>query len=354
MSDDTDSSPSGQVLFERRGPGGRLGVITLNRPRQLNSLSHAMIRQIAAQLADWDADPEIAQILLIGAGERGLCAGGDIIEIRTDVLETGGHNAAAFFADEYRLDVATSELRKPYIALMDGYTFGGGVGLSAHSRGYRVVTERTQIAMPETAIGFIPDVGGTWLLGRMPGQTGLHAGLTGARLSAGDAIATGFADHFLPSERIPEFVSRLAEEPVSVLLPELAQPAPESALLQERAWLDEAYAAATVPEILARLEELAPTHPTAAEAAKAIRASAPTSLAATLEIIRRNRQAQHLREAIELEYRVGMQLCVAPDFLEGVRAQVIDKDRNPQWQAVDEDEVAGLFAPGSGPMLNWV
>lgn len=348
-----------EVLFDRRGPRGRLGVVTLNRPRKLNTLSHAMIRAIAATLANWEDDPEVEQILLTGAGERGLCAGGDIVEIRDDLLAssgtggTGGEKAAAFFTDEYRLDASTAELRTPYIALMDGFTFGGGVGLSAHSRGYRVVTERSQIAMPETAIGFVPDVGGTWLLGQMPGEIGLHAGLTGARLTAGDALAMGFADHYLPSAQLPEFVSRLEDEPVDALLTDLTHPAPDSPLLKEREWIDEAYGAATVPEILARLEELAPAHPAAAEAAKAMHASSPTSLAATLEVIRRNRKAANLREAIELEYAVGMQLCVAADFLEGVRAQVVDKDRNPQWQPFEQSRVDALFDPEFAQMLNW-
>ncbi|MDJ1371977.1 enoyl-CoA hydratase/isomerase family protein [Gulosibacter molinativorax] len=358
QADAYNTTLSGQVLFERRGPAGQLGVITLNRPRQLNSLSHAMIREITSQLAAWEKTPEVKQYLLIGAGERGLCAGGDILEIRADVLGTGGEDAAEFFANEYRLDAATGDLAKPYVAIMDGYTFGGGVGLSAHSKGRRVVTERSQIAMPETAIGFVPDVGGTYLLANMPGETGIHAGLTGARLDAGDAIATGFADHFVSSERLAELVARLESEAADALLAELSQPAPESPLLREREWIDEVYAAETPAEILSRLDARAVSRPAAAAAAKAIRASSPTAIAVTLEVIRSNRTAADLRSAIDLEYRAGMRLCVAHDFLEGVRAQVLDKDRNPQWQPatldeVDRADVDAFLSPVEAKTVNW-
>lgn len=349
---------SGQVRFERRGPGGRLGVITLNRPRQLNSLSFAMIREIGDRLARWHEDPEVEQFLLVGAGDRGLCAGGDVLEIRADVLATGGEVAAEFFASEYRLDAATADLAKPYVAIMDGYTFGGGVGLSAHSRGRRVVTERSRVAMPETAIGFIPDVGGTFLLARMPGETGLHAGLTGARLDAGDAIATGFADHFVAAQRLPELVRRLEREAADALLAELSRPAPSSRLLEERDWIDAAYSARTPREIVERLAALGETHPAAADAAAAIRAASPTAVAATLAVIRRNREAVDLRAAIDLEYRVGMRLAVAPDFREGVRAQVLDKDRNPAWLPADLDHVESaaveaLLDPEGGHIVDW-
>lgn len=317
-----------------------------------------MIREITNQLARWCDDPEVEQFLLVGAGERGLCAGGDILEIRADVLATGGKVAAEFFASEYRLDAATGDLEKPYVAIMDGYTFGGGVGISAHSRGRRVVTERSRIAMPETAIGFLPDVGGTYLLANMPGETGIHAGLTGARLDAGDAIAAGFADHFVPSQALPELFGRLETESADAVLADLSAPAPDSTMLGERSWIDEAYSAATPLEILDRLDEFAGVHPGAAEAAKAIRASSPTSIAATLEAIRRNRKASDVRTAIDIEYLVGMRLGVGPDFLEGVRAQVLDKDRNPQWlprnlAGVSRDAVEALFDRNGGHVVDW-
>lgn len=347
-----------EVLFDRRGPGGRLGVITLNRPRRLNALSHAMVREIAARLEEWNADDAIEQYLLLGAGERGLCAGGDITEIRDDVLATGGAGAGRFFADEYRLDAATAELPKPCVALMDGVTFGGGVGLSAHGRGGRVVTERSSIAMPEAAIGFVPDVGGTYLLSRMPGGLGLHAGLTGARLGAGDAIATGFADVFVPADALPELVRRLEAEAADAVLDDLRRPAPEPALAAERTWIDEAYAGDDPLEILERLDALAAAHPGAAAAAEAIRAASPTSIFATLELLRRNREAPTLRAALELEYRVGMRLAVAEDFAEGVRAMVVDKDRSPRWrpgslEAVRREDVEALFDPRGGATLDW-
>lgn len=349
---------SGQVLFERRGTGGRLGVITLNRPEQLNALSFAMIREISDQLANWQEDPGVEQVVLLGAGHRGLCAGGDVLEIRSDVLGTGGEIAAQFFASEYRLDAATADLKKPYIAIMDGFTFGGGVGLSAHSRGWRVVTERTQIAMPETAIGFVPDVGGSYLLANMPGELGVHMGLTGARIDAADALATGFADHFVPTDSLPELLTRLETEHVDAVLADLSQTAAESVILKQRGWIDHAYAGETPAEILHRLDVFAEENPAAADAATAIRASSPTAISATLEVIRRNRNAGSLRAAIDLEYRVGMRLALGYDFLEGVRAQVLDKDRAPKWQPgrladIDAAVITALLDDESAQVVDW-
>lgn len=352
-----EDSGTEQIVLERRGPGGRLAVLVLNRPRQLNALSHVMIRTIAATLARWRDDDSVEQVLLVGAGERGLCAGGDIAEVRDDFLNGDGSQAAEFLADEYRLDAATAEYPKPYVALMDGFTFGGGVGLSGHST-RRIVTERSRIAMPETAIGFVPDIGGTWLLGRMPGLLGLHAALTGHRLDAADAIATGFADHYVRAERIPRLVELLETEHADAAIAAVEEAPPASSLVGERLWIDAAYAHEEPHDILHHLEALASTEPLAAQAAAAIRAASPTAVAATLELVRRSARVEHLRRAIDLEYRVGMRLVAEHDFLEGVRAMLIDKDRDPKWrpatlEAVDPHRIQELFDPVGALEIDW-
>ncbi|MBM4569359.1 enoyl-CoA hydratase/isomerase family protein, partial [Rhodococcus hoagii] len=193
-----------EVLVERVGA---LGRITLNRPKAINALNHAMVRSMAAALLEWADDDAVDAVLLTGAGERGLCAGGDIVSIYHDARD-GGSGSKDFWRDEYVLNAAIARYRKPYVAIMDGIVMGGGVGVSAHGN-VRVVTERSTIGMPEVGIGFVPDVGGTYLLSRAPGELGTHVALTTARMSAGDAIACGFADHFVPSDRVGEFEQAL-------------------------------------------------------------------------------------------------------------------------------------------------
>ena len=187
-------SPPAEVLFERRG---RLGVVTLNRPNAVNALTAGMASAMLEQLTLWADDDAVAAVLVRGAGDRGLCAGGDIVAIYRDMLD-GGDATAGFWAEEYRLNLLISEYPKPYVAFMDGLVLGGGVGISAHGS-VRIVTERTRMGMPETTIGFVPDVGGTLLLSRSPGESGTHAALTGAHLSGADALFLGLADHFVPS-----------------------------------------------------------------------------------------------------------------------------------------------------------
>src|SRR6476620_3602753 len=220
-----------EVLIDKRDG---LGRIVLNRPKAINALNHAMVARIT------------------GAGERGLCAVGDIVSIYHDAKE-GGDGSREFWRDEYVLNAAIASYPKPYVAIMDGIVMGGGVGVSAHGS-VRIVTERSMIGMPETGIGFVPDVGGTYLLARTPGELGTHIALTTARLSAGDAIACGFADHFIPSEKIEQFVQKLTDTSVEEALAEFTEPAPESDLVAQRGWIDAAYSADSVAEIVARLQ----------------------------------------------------------------------------------------------------
>ncbi|MGF1425266.1 enoyl-CoA hydratase/isomerase family protein [Kitasatospora sp. LaBMicrA B282] len=332
------------VLIER---DGHLGRIVLNRPKALNALTHAMVLRIAAALDAWEQDDTVATVVITGAGERGLCAGGDIVAIHQ--AATGGDPAAAeeFWRDEYHLNARIARYPKPYVAVMDGIVMGGGVGVSAHGS-VRIVTERTRIAMPETGIGFVPDVGGTYLLALAPGELGTHLALTAGSVGAGDALLCGLADHFVPADRLPALLTDLAGLTVHEALARHVAPAPPAPLAEQRAWLDECYAADTVETILARL--LACGETTAKKAAERITANSPTAVKVALTALRRARALGPLEAVLDQEFRTSCAALATPDLAEGIRAQVIDKDRNPRWQPaaladVTADEVARHFAP---------
>ncbi|GCD94560.1 3-hydroxyisobutyryl-CoA hydrolase [Embleya hyalina] len=339
-------TPEDTVLVDRIGPAGRLGRITLNRPRAINALDHPMVRRITVALDEWARDDSVAAVLITGAGERGLCAGGDIRAIRADALE-GGHAAREFWRDEYLLNARIAAYPKPYVAIMDGVVMGGGVGVSAHGD-VRVVTERSTVAMPETGIGFVPDVGGTYLLSRAPGELGTHLALTAGAIGAADAILCGLADHFVPSDRLPALLDALAAGDPAGAAARHAEPAPAGVLAERRAWIDACYAADRVEEILDRL--LDSGEPAAKEAAEQIAAKSPTALKVTLAALRRARRAESLGAVLDQEYRVSCAAVTTPDLVEGVRAQVVDKDRRPRWSPATLAEVAAadveaFFAP---------
>ncbi|MFJ1751676.1 enoyl-CoA hydratase/isomerase family protein [Kitasatospora sp. NPDC088134] len=341
--------PQQDVLVERTG---RTGRITLNRPRALNSLTHAMLETVRAALDAWAEDDAVGNVLLTGAGERGLCAGADIRALHDDA-KLGGAGGRAFFRVEYPLNELISRYPKPYVALMDGITMGGGVGLSAHAA-VRVVTERSAVAMPETRIGLVPDVGGSRLLARAPGELGTHLALTAATMTAGDALYCGFADHYVPSAALPDLVAALAAgggvEP-------FAAPAPESELAAQRDWIDHCYGADSVEEILERLA--ATGLPAAKEAAEQLLGKSPTMLKVTLAALRRARELPSLAATLDQEYRISCAALDHPDLVEGIRAQVVDKDRNPHWRPatlaeVSPTDVARFFAVPPGGDLGLV
>ncbi|MEU7187036.1 enoyl-CoA hydratase/isomerase family protein [Streptomyces sp. NPDC039022] len=326
---------------------GGAAYLTLNRPKALNALDHAMVRRIDAALDAWEHDPTVETVVITGAGERGLCAGGDIRAIHADARTGDGSASAAFWRDEYRLNARIARYPKPYVAVMDGIVMGGGVGVSAHGS-VRIVTERSQVAMPETGIGFVPDVGGTYLLALAPGELGTHLALTGAPVRAGDALLCGLADHFVPSERVAGLLADLAAAPVPEVLPRYVQEVPEGELAAHRQWIDPCYAAGTVEEIVDRL--FSSGVPEAKEAAETILAKSPTSLKVTLAALRRARDLGPLERVLDQEYRVSCAALAAPDLVEGIRAQVIDKDRAPRWSPaglteVTDEDVARFFAP---------
>jgi enoyl-CoA hydratase len=333
--------PTAEVLFERRG---RLGVVTLNRPKAVNALTAGMASAMLEQLTLWAGDDTVAAVLVRGAGERGLCAGGDIVAIYRDMAD-GGDATAAFWAEEYRLNALISGYPKPYVAFMDGLVLGGGVGISAHGS-VRIVTERTRMGMPETTIGFVPDVGGTLLLSRSPGESGTHAALTGAHLSGSDALFLGLADHFVPSERLPELAAALESEPAEAAVERFAADPPPSVLAAQQEWIDACYSSDDAGEILRRLRTVGGE---AADVAGTIEAKSPTAVKVALASLRRVRGLS-LEEALEQEYRVGLRFLAGPDFREGIRAQVMDKDRNPHWKPaslaeVSQADVDSYFAP---------
>lgn len=317
---------------------GRAAHITLDRPRAINALTHAMVRRIDEALTAWEHDPAVETVVIRGAGERGLCAGGDIRAIHDDARDGDGTASAAFWRDEYHLNARIARYSKPYVALMDGIVMGGGVGVSAHGS-VRIVTERSRVAMPETGIGFVPDVGGTYLLALAPGELGTHLALTGAQIGAGDALLCGLADHHMPSIALRHFVDDLAELPVREALDRHVRPAPEGELAGRREWIDSCFAADTVEEIVGRL--LAQGDPDAKETAETLLAKSPTALKVTLAALRRARRLGPLERVLEQEYRVSCAALTAPDLVEGIRAQVIDKDRNPRWSPATLAEVTG-------------
>ncbi len=339
----------GDIRIERRG---RLGLVTLDRQPAMNALTHAMVRRMRAALDAFAADPAVAVVAVTAAPGRAFCAGGDIRQVYA-MGRAGDPSRNLFFRDEYRLNALIERYPKPYVALVDGVCMGGGVGLSAHGP-HRVATERLTFAMPEVAIGFFPDVGGTYVLSRMPSDLGLYLGLTGASIRLADARLAGFVTDTVAPEALPAVIGRLAETgDVDAALAGHTLPAGPAPLAGRLAAIARAFSADDVGDILARLDGETGEHGAfSAETAATIRARSPTSLKLTLQALRR---ARHLDFAgcMVMEYRVLCHILEGHDFDEGVRAAVIDKDRRPCWRPATLDEVAAAdieayFRPPAG------
>ncbi len=333
----------GDVLVSTAGMVGR---IILNRPKALNALTHDMVLTITEALSAWESDDAVQTVVLSGAGERGLCAGGDIVGIYRSARDGDG-DAASFWADEYRLNSYIARYPKPFVAIMDGIVLGGGIGLSAHAS-HRVVTERTKVGMPEVGIGFAPDVGGTLLMARAPGELGTHLALTGGMATGADAIELGMADSFVESAALPQLLTELESEPADTVIARHSTPAPPSPLAAARGWIDDAYAGDDVGEIVARLE--ASSVEDARAAASTILTKSPTSVSVALAAIRRVTPESTLEDVLNQEYRVGLRFLEGTEIVEGIRAQVIDKDRNPAWSpptlaGVARADIDHYFAP---------
>jgi enoyl-CoA hydratase len=329
---------------------GRAGRITMNRPKALNALTWGMLGRIWEALLAWRDDPAVGLVLLDGAGERGLCAGGDVRALCESRAHGSGH-ARAFWRDEYRLNALIGRYPKPYVALQDGIVMGGGIGLSAHGR-HRIVTERSRLAMPETGIGLIPDVGGTWLLARAPGEAGIYLGLTGDGMGAADALHAGFADSFVPFAALSALVERLSDPnggDVAAVVAGAAQPPAASALAERAGDIDRLFSGASVEAIAASLA--GDGSDWAAKAASALAQKSPKSLKLALAAIRNARALPSLEDALKVEYRLVVRLFEDGEFPEGVRALLVDKDRKPRWSPPDLAGVGdGLVARYLAPL----
>lgn len=330
---------------------GGLGWVTLNRQRALNALDLGMIDAVAAALDAWEHDTDIEIVLLDGAGDRGFCAGGDVRGLYEHIKAGDPEETGVFFRAEYALNARIAEYPKPIVVFADGITMGGGIGLAGHAA-IRIVTERSTLAMPETRIGFTPDVGGTWLLGRAPGRLGEYLALTGASIDAADALYAGLADHFVPSANLDGLRDALGtradpSSPTELVLLFDETPDPPS-LSAHREWIDDAFSADTVGGIVQRLRSR--PEPEASAAADVLEELSPTGLAVTLEAVRRARGLAGLRATLEQEYALVLWFATTqPDLVEGIRAQLVDKDRAPRWQPatiaeLDPDAAASAFA----------
>lgn len=337
------STGTDEVLF---AVDGTLGRVLLNRPRAINSLTRDMVVAMRAQLLAWADDDAVAAVSIEGAGERGLCAGGDVRAVREAHL-TGTSGGVDFWADEYVLDAQIAEYPKPVIAIMDGVVMGGGLGISMFGVA-RWTTERSKVAMPETIIGFFPDVAATYLLSRAPGQAGTHVALTGATFTGADAVHLGLADAVVQHAQLPQLVRAIAAGGPVEPVPAGATTQEGSALAASHDWIDECYAGDDLVAILGRLRDH--EHPDARAAAQEISLRSPLSVAVTLEALRRAERAGSVREVLETDTVVARGLLERSDFTEGVRAQLVDKDRQPRWEHERVEEVtrAEVLAVFSG------
>lgn len=313
-----------------------LGRIELNKAKAINALGRDMVASIDSALNAWRDDDAVAAVLITGRGDRGLCAGGDIKAIYQDLV-AGTSESQDFWAEEYRMNFDIAGYPKPYIAIMHGITMGGGVGVSVHGS-HRVVTETTKLGMPETGIGLFPDIGGTYLLAQTPGEIGMYMGLTGLPIGPGAALAYGLADTFVLQEKVEELISALEADGTKAVetLASFAGEAPANELAEAEAWINTCFAHDSVEAILAAL--LAHGDEDAAKTAEVIKAKSPRSLAVTFEMIR-TAKTMTLQEVLERDFRAGTEIAARPDLREGIRAQVIDKDRNPQWNPATLGEV---------------
>ncbi len=316
---------------------GKVGRITLNRPDALNALNEPMMQMIDGSLRRWADDDAVAMVVIDAVGDRSFCAGGDIAALYRRTKAGDLAFSRNFWRDEYRMNARIASYPKPYVALMDGITMGGGVGLSAHGS-HRIVTERSKIAMPECAIGLIPDVGGTYLLSRAPGRLGEFLGLTGTRMRAADAILAGFADRFVPADRLPDLIEALVREADPRPIEPFAETPPAGELGALLSVIDEIFAEDDLATIVDRVKDDAESawHK---QVTQALARACPLAAHCSLKMIREARAMETLEEALAAEYRYTWRSLEEGEFMEGIRAAVIDKDRKPRWAKSSLDMV---------------
>lgn len=319
------------ILIRSSGQAGR---ITLNRPQALNALTYEMAMQIDAALRGWEHDPQITRVIIDAAGEKAFCAGGDIAQLYSTGRAGDFTYGRTFWRDEYRMNARLAGFAKPVISFMQGFTMGGGVGVGCHVH-HRVLGHSSQIAMPEVGIGLVPDVGGSGLLARAPGKLGAYLGTTASRMGAGDAIYAGFADHFVPEAAWPQLIEALCTSPDLAPLEAAKAPPPEAPLQALEAQINAAFASPNLPDVLAHLA--ADDSDFAQKTLKSLGRNSPLAVASALEMVQRLQDLgadirTDIRTALELEYRYTFRAMEHSDFLEGIRAAIIDKDRSPRWR----------------------
>ena len=327
---------------------GSVGQLQLNRPEAIHALSHPMCSAMLAQLVAWRHDPDVALVTIDHAAGRGFCAGGDVRALGASGAGDG-REARAFFHEEYRLNHLLFTYPKPVVAFMDGIVMGGGVGISQPAR-FRVATEGTRFAMPETAIGLFPDVGGGWYLSRLPGRVGQFLALTGERLDGAECVHLGLATHYVPAERLPALKKAIVGAPdrVEASLDEAAAGPPPARIAESRADIDRLFAADRLEDVLAALE--ADGGEWARKELTTLRTKSPQACKVSLRLLAEGARRGDFLDEMRAEYALAARVVVRPDFPEGVRAVLVDKDGAPRWdpatpEGVTQELIDGLFAP---------
>ncbi|MCJ2188492.1 enoyl-CoA hydratase/isomerase family protein [Novosphingobium beihaiensis] len=334
-----------ELLIRREGVAG---IISLNRPKAIHALTLGMCEGMSEVLTRWAADPEVQVVILDHSEGRGFCSGGDINLLRQSALEDGGVAGRQFFFAEYRLNHQLFTYEKPVVAFMDGITMGGGVGISQPAK-YRVATENTRFAMPETGIGLFPDVGGGWYLSRLEGRVGQFLALTGARLKGEECLWAGLASHYLPSEELAEAKRRIAAgHEIAGVLGALAVNPPEPAVAGQAAQIRKHFAFDRLEEVLASLD--AEGSEWADKELASLRTKSPQACKVSLRQLAESAKLETFAQNMAMEYRMGSRVIVLPDFAEGVRAVIVDKDQAPKWnpatpEGVTDDMLDAIFAP---------
>ncbi|WP_370032523.1 enoyl-CoA hydratase/isomerase family protein [Qipengyuania mesophila] len=328
---------------------GGAGHISLNRPKALHALTLDMCHAMSAALTDWAGDDAIKAVVLDHAEGRGFCAGGDINLLRHSALNDGGASGRAFFHDEYQLNHQMMTYAKPIVAFMDGITMGGGVGIALPCK-YRVATEHTRFAMPETGIGLFPDVGGGWHLARLGGRLGQFLALTGARLDGAECLWAGIATHYLPSDKLAEAKARIIEHPerIAGILSELSVTPPPARIEANAERIKKHFASDRYEDILASLE--ADDSEWAAKELATLHSKSPQTCKVALRQLAESAELDDFADNMAMEYRIASRVLTRPDFAEGVRAVIVDKTNDPQWdpatpEGVSEELLDSIFAP---------
>ena len=331
---------------------GRVGHISLNRPKALHALTLEMCHAMSAALSQWADDDEVEAVILDHAEGRGFCAGGDIQMLRNSALNDGGVSGRKFFHDEYRLNHQMMTYAKPIVAFMDGITMGGGVGIAMPCK-YRVATENTRFAMPETGIGLFPDVGGGWHLPRLGGRLGQFLALTGARLDGAECLWAGIATHYVPSEMLAEAKARIIEKPgrIAGVMSEMVGTPPKARIEENADRIRKHFASDRLEDIVASLEAAAEEGDEWAQKERdTLGTKSPQTLKVALRQLAEGEKMTDFADNMRMEYRIGSRVLLRPDFAEGVRAVIVDKDHSPKWNPPKPDEVSkelidSIFAP---------